>query len=152
MPNVLMKHFFILILLLSIACLGCSERATEAEITIETEGEPRRTIRISIEGEKDVVIEDPYIEEIESLSQEYKQRRAQFAKGYKELTREQVDAYSAYAKSAANRMRELQGLRKSYILEKMKEHNGSSFTTEGEVFSGTLEETSDYFQGLKPNR
>ena len=49
-------------------------------------------------------------------------------------------------------MRELQAMRKSFILEKMKEHNGSSFTTEGEVFSGTLEETSDYFKGLKPNR
>ncbi|MCB1120619.1 MAG: hypothetical protein KJT03_03650 [Verrucomicrobiae bacterium] len=151
MPIAIIKQFTLLLLILAVAGFGCSEKSTEAEITIETQGEPRRTIRISIEGEKDVVIDDPYIEEIESLSQEYKQRRAQFAKSHRDLTREQVDAYSAYADAAAERMRELQKLRKSYILEKMKEHNASSFTTEGEVFSGTLEETSDYFEGLKPN-
>ena len=150
MPTAIMKHFILLSFILAFACLGCSEKDTETEITIETKGEPRRTIRISVEGEKDVVIEDPYIEEIELLSQEYKQRRAHFAKNHRDLTREQVDAYSAYAESAANRMRELQGLRKSYILEQMKKHNGSSFTTENEVFSGTLEETSGYFEGLKP--
>ncbi len=151
MATTLMKPFTLLAFILAIAAFGCSEKNTEAEIIIETEGESRRTIRISIEGEKDVVINDPYIEEIESLSEEYKQRRAQFAKNHRDLTREQVDAYSAYADATAERMRELQKLRKSFILEKMKEHNGSSFTTESEVFSGTLEETSDYFEGLKPN-
>jgi hypothetical protein len=147
-----MKHVSILFFLSLVAVSGCSKKATEADITIKTEDIPGRTIRITIEGQKDVVIKDPYIEEIETLSQEYKRRRAQFAKDHKTLNREQVDAYSQYADSAAGRMRELQGLRKSYILEKMKEHNGSSYTTDTEVFNGTLEETTDYFKGLQPSK
>ena len=133
------------------AFIGCSEKEPATEITIRTEAEPRRTIRITVEGQTDVIIDDPFIEEIELLSKEYKRRRAQFAKEHRELTREQVNAYSQYADTAADQMRELQTERKSYILGKMKEYKGTSYTTDTEAFSGTLEETTDYFKDLQPS-
>ena len=143
------KQFGILLLATLITIGGCSKSPSEAEITIEVDGEPTRTIRISIEGKEDVIIEDPFIEEIEALSKAYRKRRTQFAKEHKDMTLAEVDAYSNYADSTAERVRDLQKQRKAYIFAQVKEHNGTSYTTEGEGFNEAIEETNDYFKGLK---
>jgi len=144
-----MKILYIPLILFSLTFVACSDDSHEAEITIEEEGESTRTIRIIVEGKKDVVIEDPYIEEIETLSAEYIIRRNDFIKNRKSMTREEQKAYSVYSTETGKYVRELQYKRKTYLREQMKAHNGSSFAAEKEGHNQALQETRDYFDGLE---
>jgi len=127
-----MKSILVLLILALLAISGCSDsgQTQEAKITVEEEGLPARTIRIKVEDKKDVVIEDPYIAEIETLSAEYQKQRSRYIKENATMTSEERKAFGDLRDRTGEQVRKLQGERKAYIREKMKEHNGINFTIE----------------------
>ncbi len=144
-----MKILWMSLILVSLAFVACSKESQEVEVIIEEAGEPSRTIRITVEGKKDVIIEDPYIEEIETLSAEYIERRNDFIKNRKIMTPEERKAYSVYSTETGEYVRELQDRRKDFIREQMKAHNGVSFTAEGEDINQAIRETRTYLDGIE---
>ena len=144
-----MKTIYLPLILVLLVFTACSNDSQEAEVTIEEAGEPARTIRITVEGKKDVVIEDPYIEEIEALSAEYLLRRNDFIKNRKAMTPEERKAYSAYSTETGEYVRKLQNARKDFIREQMKTHDGINVTAEIEGANQAIGETRDYLKGIQ---
>lgn len=129
--------------------IGCSDTPKETEISIKENGKPVSSIRITVEGKKDVVIEDPYIDEIETLSSEFQARRSHFIKERKNMSSEERKAYGEYRDKTGERMRHLQAERKRFIIEKMKEFNGTDFKLEGSKSSDSTDDTKQYFEALQ---
>ena len=127
---------------------GCSERPQEVEISVQGEGLKNQSIRILIEGRNDVFIEDPYAEEIQKLSSEFETRRSRYVKELKNLTPEERKAYGVFRDQTAERIRELQKLRRDYVRDKMEELGGSSFQLEQNDFKTSVEGASNYIENL----
>lgn len=144
-----MKLTNLILLAASLAICGCGGEKQEAEITITEDGQPARTIRITVEGKDDVIIEDPYIAEIEALSAEYMKQRSRYIKEHESMTREERKAFGDLRDQTGSRVQELQSLRKKFIIEKMKEHGGTNFTVEGSGMNDALNETGEYFKGIQ---
>ncbi len=132
------------IAILSFVFCGCSEKQEEAEVTIQEERKSNRTILITVEGKKDVAIDDPYIDEIQSLSSAFEVRRSHYINEHKSMSPEERKAYGEFRDQTAERMRELQKSRKIYIREKMKEFDGVSFQLEEGDLKQAVESASDY--------
>ncbi|WP_269541664.1 hypothetical protein [Cerasicoccus fimbriatus] len=137
---------------MSLAFYGCSDDQQEATIAIAEKGQPARTINIIVEGKENVIIEDPYIEEIETLSAEYMEQRSRYIKEHESMTREERKAFGELRDQTGSRVQELQSLRKKYIIEKMKEHGGIDFKVEASAANGTRTTGSDYFKGIQDSQ
>ncbi|MDQ8195663.1 hypothetical protein QEH59_14610 [Coraliomargarita sp. SDUM461004] len=144
-----MKILCTIFVIASLALVACSDDSKEAEITIQQNGEPARTLRITVEGKKDVVIEDPYIEEIETLSAEYKSQRSKYIREHKSMTPEQRKAFGELRDGTGERVRELQKLRKQYIREQMEKYDGINVVVEAVDRAQASEKTSDYLNSLQ---
>ena len=144
-----MKKPTTIALVISSLLIGCSETPQEADIKVQANGKPLHSIRITVEGEKDIVIEDPYIDEIQTLSEEFKARRSHFMKEYKNMSSEEREAYGDFRDNSGERMRDLQAKRKRFIIEKMKEFGGTDFKLEGGNPSNSVDSTKKYFEELK---
>ncbi len=144
-----MKILCTIFVIASLALVACSDDSKEAEITIQKNGEPARTLRITVEGKKDVVIEDPYIAEIETLSAEYRSQRSKYIREHTDMTPEQRKAFGELRDETGERVRELQKLRKQYIREQMNKHNGIDVVVEAVDRAQASEKTSDYLNSLQ---
>jgi len=149
-----MKSIGLILLTASLAICGCGGEKREAQITIAEDGQPARTISIIVEGKDDVIIEDPYIAEIEAISAEYMKERERIKTEGDEMSREERQAFGDLRKSSGKRIRELQRLRRDFIREQMTEHGGVRFilTDSEDAEDGmneALKTTGDYLQGLQ---
>ncbi len=131
---------------------GCSERPQEVEISVQGEGLPDHSIRILIEGRKDVLVEDPYAEEIQRLSNEFETRRSRYVKELQNLTPEERKAYGIFRDQTGERIRELQKLRRDYVRAKMDELGGTSFQLEQDDFKSSTEGASNYMENLNTSQ
>lgn len=128
------------------AVCGCSSNQPATEVIVQEEDGSTHAIRITVEGEDDVMIEDPYIVELHALSTEFDQRRADFIRRYKSMSPEERRAYGEYRDDAAQRIRDLQETRKNFIRDKMKEVGGISFKLEGSELDKAIEGTGEYLE------
>jgi len=144
-----MKKLTTIALVISSLLIGCSETPQETEIKVQADGKPLQTIHIAVEGKKDVVVEDPFIGEIQTLSTEFDAKRSHFLKERNNMTKEQRKAYGEYRDTTAERIRELQSQRKAYIAEQMKLHNGTDFKLVGSDLDKAVDSASGYFDKSK---
>lgn len=146
-----MKLTAIMLLTSSLAICGCSSER-QADMTIAEDGQPARTIRIIVEGKDDVIIEDPYIAEIEALSAEYMQERERVMKERDTMSREERKAFSELQKTSGARIRELQRLRKTYLIAQMKAHDGTAYQAQSQGTDEALKGLSGYLNGLQETK
>lgn len=147
-----MKCIEIILLLTVFALCGCSDQTEEATVIVEADDQPTRAIRIVVEDGDDVVIEDPYIEEIEAISAAYMQERARYLNERESMTPEERAAFGDLRRSSNERIRALQAQRKQYIIEQMKQHQGVRFVVEADGARSAAEETVNYFKGLQESQ
>jgi len=144
-----MKFIGIVLLVTSFTLCGCGGDKQETEITITEDGQPARMIRIIVEGKNDVVIEDPYIAEIEAISAEYMKERERVMKEHETMSREEIKAFGDLQKKSGARIRELQRERRAYLIDQMKEHNGSSYRVEDQGTDEAMQDLGEYLKGFQ---
>jgi len=147
-----MKRIDAILLFIVLSLCGCSDKAEEAVVTIEADGQPARTIRIVVEEGDDVIVEDPYIEEIEAISAAYMKARTRFLNERQSMTPEEREAFGQLQSASGERIRELQALRKQYIIAQMKKHHGVRFVAKAGEQAKAGQSTRDYFQRLQESQ
>ena len=119
-----MKWIPVKLLLAALVLSGCSDDAKEATITLQEDGKPARTLRIVVEDGDDVIVEDPYIEEIQAISAAYMEVRTRYINDRESMTLEERKAFGELQRTSGERIRELQYQRKKYIIAQMKKYHG----------------------------
>jgi hypothetical protein len=119
------------LLLAALVLGGCSDDTKEAIITVQEDGKPARTLRIVVEDGDDVIVEDPYIEEIQAISAAYMEVRTRYINDRESMTLEERKAFGELQRTSGERIRELQALRKRYIIAQMKKYHGVDCIAEG---------------------
>ncbi len=147
-----MKRIELILLLTGLALCGCSDHTEEATVIVEADDQPTHAIRIVVEDGDDVVIEDPYIEEIEAISAAYMQERARYLNGRESMTPEELEAFGELQSTSGERIRALQAQRKQYIITQMKQHHGVRFVVESDEEVKAGQATSDYLKGLRESQ
>jgi len=132
--------------LVFLALIGCSDKPLEAKIEIRFEESPKHSIRLSVDGKDDVVIEDPYVEQIQELSSEFDERRSAFLREHESMSRVERAAYGDYRDRTAARIRELQSLRKAFIRDKLREHGATSFQIEESHLDKAVDSANQYLE------
>ncbi len=131
---------------------SCSKQPQEAEIVIKEDGKTASVIRITVEGGEEVVIDDPYADEINALKAYAQEKRSHFLENRDAMTSEERKAFGEYRDKAGARIRELQKLQNSYIRARMKEVDGISFKLEASDFNQAVGSASEYLKGLEDSQ
>ncbi len=128
---------------------GCTHSGEPIEVIVEQDGSSRYTIHITVEDQKDVVIDDPYEDKIQELSRAFASERDNFIRNRATMSSEQRKAYGKLRDSTAAQIRELDKLRRAYVRAQLKEHNGIGFTLETREGAASTQDTKDYFESLE---
>ncbi len=128
---------------------GCTQSGEPIEVIVKQEGNSLYTIHITVEGKKDVVIDDPYEDKIQELSRAFAAERANYIENRASMSSEQRKAYGKLRDSTAAQIRELDKLRRAHIRTQMEAHNGVGFTLETRESATSTQDTKDYFESLE---
>jgi hypothetical protein len=126
-----MKLIDLFLLLTVLALCACSDQSDETTVTVQENGKPARTLRIIVEDGDDVIVEDPYIEEIQAISAAYMEVRTRYINDRESMTPEELKGFGELQRTSGERIRELQYQRKKYIIAQMKQYHGVDCIAEG---------------------
>ncbi|MDQ8184240.1 hypothetical protein [Pelagicoccus sp. SDUM812002] len=128
---------------------GCSNSEEPVEVVVKQDGSSRYAIHITVEGKKDVVIDDPYEDKIQELSRAFASERDNFIENRANMSSEQRKAYGKLRDSTAAQIRELDKLRRAYIRSQLEAYEGVGFTLETRESSTSTQDAKDYFDSLE---